>query len=331
MKSTNIAVAISLIVMGSAVADERDWSGLIAAIEKNTEEALTVPLPPGTTVISGYDCPILSTDVDALDEELKLTASETDDSIALHGPWGLPASSEEFPLLAHREYLILHDEVMRQPALAHYRLTRSDVRKRTRESCFREDERVAADNRGTLADYNEPIFERGHLVPRADMNRSRNVMINTFLLSNIMPQKPDFNGGVWRTLESLVRTWARSKGDIIVVTGPIYDFDGDNARDDDVDRVRPKGRVGIPSHFFKIVLHERDSGFIEAIAVRLPHTGNEVPEGLSYDKELKIIEDSLVSIDDIEEQTGFDFFPEMEAAKQSAVERSIASGVWRND
>ncbi len=331
MKKISFVLAISLLIAGVVRAEDRDWSRLINAIEENTEEALTIPPPPGTTVISGYDCPISDSDVDALDDELRLTANETDDSISLHGPWGLPSASGDFPLLVHREYLILHDEVMRQPALAHYRLTRSDVRSRTRETCFREDERVANNNRGTLADYDEPIFERGHLVPRADMNRSRNVMINTFLLSNIMPQQPDFNGGVWRTLESLVRTWARSKGDIIVVTGPIYDYDGDDERDDDVDRVRPKDRVGIPSHFFKIVLHERPSGFIDAIAVRLPHTGDEVPEGLDYDEELEIIEDALVSIDDIEAQTGFDLFPDMETAKQRVVERSIASGVWLDD
>lgn len=331
MRTITCAVTISLLIAGVAKAQDRDWSSLIKAIEDNTEEALTVPPPPGTTVISGYDCPISDSDVDALDEELQLTANETEDSIALHGPWGLPASAGDFPLLVHREYLILHDDVMRQPALAHYRLTRSDVRSRTRETCFREDERIAGDNRGTLADYDEPIFERGHLVPRADMNRSRNVMINTFLLSNIMPQQPDFNGGVWRTLESLVRTWARSKGDIIVVTGPIYDYDSDDVRDNDVDRVRPKDRVGIPSHFFKIVLHERPSGFVEAIAVRLPHTGDEVPEDLEYEEELEIIEDALVSIDDIEAQTGFDLFPDMEATKQKAVERSIAPGVWSDD
>ena len=331
MKLKVFAAAILPFIASAAIADDRDWSGLITAIEENTEDALTIPPAPGTTVSSGVDCRISDSDVDALDDDLLLTASESDDSIALHGPWGLPTTSGDYPLLVHREYLILHDEIMRQPALAQYRLTRSDVRRRTRETCFREDERIADDNRGTLADYDEPIFERGHLIPRADMNRSRNVMINTFLLSNIMPQQPDFNGGVWKTLESLIRTWARSKGDIIVVTGPIYDFDGDGARDNDVDRVRPNDRVGIPSHFFKVVLHERPSGFIETIAVRLPHSGAEVPEGLDFDEELDIIEDALVSIDDIEAQTGFDLFPDMEAAKQRAVERSIAPGIWHDD
>ena len=41
------------------------------------------------------------------------------------------------------------------------------------------------------------------------------------MLSNISPQDPDFNRGIWRDLEARVRDWADLHGEVFVVTGPV--------------------------------------------------------------------------------------------------------------
>ena len=112
--------------------------------------------------------------------------------------------------------------------------------------------------------------------------------------------------------------------------GPFFDRDSDQSREapTDVERVKPRNNLGLPTHFFKIILYVRDSGFIDAIAVRLPHKENLFPQGTQMEEKLEFIEKNITSIDEIEAVTGYDFFPNMQQAQQAAVERAIASGLW---
>ena len=43
----------------------------------------------------------------------------------------------------------------------------------------------------------------------------------TFLTSNISPQKHDFNAGIWNRLEQKTRYWANKYNGVYVVTGGI--------------------------------------------------------------------------------------------------------------
>ena len=65
-------------------------------------------------------------------------------------------------------------------------------------------------------------YDRGHLAPAADFQENPAGMSHSFYTSNIVPQNPDNNRGVWARLERNVRAWARQKGTLYVVTGPIY-------------------------------------------------------------------------------------------------------------
>ena len=75
-------------------------------------------------------------------------------------------------------------------------------------------------------DYEEPTFDRGHMVPNADMVRSEAAMINTYMFSNMVPQHGRFNRQIWSRLERHVRDWAMTRENIYVVTGAIFDRDG---------------------------------------------------------------------------------------------------------
>ena len=86
------------------------------------------------------------------------------------------------------------------------------------------------------------------------MNRSESAMINTFMFTNMAPQiGVGFNRGLWRHFESRVRKWARDHREVYVITGSIFDRDGDGVRDDDADKeVTESGsEVGVPSHFLR--------------------------------------------------------------------------------
>jgi len=71
------------------------------------------------------------------------------------------------------------------------------------------------------ADYKNSGYDRGHLAPAADMCYSYQTMVESFYLSNISPQTPSFNRGIWEKLEQQVRQWAIDDKAVYVVTGTI--------------------------------------------------------------------------------------------------------------
>lgn len=100
------------------------------------------------------------------------------------------------------------------------------------------------------ADYarNPYGLDRGHMAPSADFRWSREANAQTFCLTNVCPQDRTLNGGLWLELEQRCRAWAKRYGATVhVVCGPL--FHG-------AVRTIGKGRVAVPSAFFKAVLIE---------------------------------------------------------------------------
>ncbi|KKK52962.1 hypothetical protein LCGC14_3099610, partial [marine sediment metagenome] len=73
----------------------------------------------------------------------------------------------------------------------------------------------------TLSDYKGSGYDRGHIIPAADMKWSPDAMSASFFMSNMSPQDPSFNRGIWKKLEEQVREWAVGNREIYVVTGPV--------------------------------------------------------------------------------------------------------------
>lgn len=315
-------------------AQESRFTSLLEQTEAVSDDALHIP-PAAASALVGQNCEVSVAEKEAFNALLPLNSADKNAAKKRHAPWGIPVAATAQPreeILHHNEYIINHNGDLKLPTYASYQLDRSEVVSRTRVNCFRKDIRLDDANSSTLDDYDEPVFDRGHLVPRADMNRSQSAMINTFVLSNMMPQHDQFNRGVWRKFESTIRAWAKLKGSVHVVTGAVFDKEtplGERDKDEDADRVRPLKQLAIPTHFYKIVLHQKISGYIEAIAILLPHTDNEFPMSKEPWEKLAYMEDNITSIDEIEAVTGYDFFPEMPDAQEVAVERSIASGLWQ--
>jgi len=125
---------------------------------------------------------------------------------------------------------------------------------------FRSDQRIPWHFRPGLKDYRRSKFDRGHLVPSANQNSSDIQNSETFLLSNMSPQRPNFNRQIWRNLESAVRD-LNDKSSILetyVITGPVFDY---------VEKIQTIGSkdkfgidVPIPSHFYKSILAEQKNG-----------------------------------------------------------------------
>lgn len=261
------------------------------------------------------------------DKKLWLNKRDTTAAIDRHLPWGLPesnASDGSIQVLAQRDYVIGYDLELRVPLWTAHRLNAKGLGKSERVDCFRRDPRIDAPAASLPSDYREPIFDQGHLTPNGDMSTGLVPVINSFVMSNMAPQFCQFNRGVWQILESLIRIWVKDNGPLYVVTGSVFDHDGNGRPDANADVPRMKStnsktRVAVPSHFFKIVIHQKDDGTVDALAFLMPHDQTDV----AGDEAIQYLERNLKSIEDIEAVVGVKLFPAVEGNYPPK-----ATGLW---
>jgi len=262
----------------------------------------------------------------AYDELLKLSDHEKKEVETLHLPYGTPIVLDDEILLHQDEFIINYNQKHRVPMWVAYKLDLSLFNYNLdRKDCFRRDIRLSQDISPICDDYDEPVYDRGHMVPAADLKVSQAAIVNSTILSNIAPQHDKFNRYTWRYLEDYVRDVAKTNGIIYVITGSVFDRDEDFNIDaaTTFDLVQNE-RVAVPTHFYKILVHERPNGFIETLTVLLPHEDESVP----YQESPQYFKNHLLKINDIEKVTGYDFFTELEDRKEYAVENYKAEDLW---
>jgi endonuclease G len=111
-----------------------------------------------------------------------------------------------------------------------------------RVNVFHPDAHLASGDRAELADYVRSGYDRGHLSPSGDQPTAA-TQADSFSLANMAPQNPGLNRGPWEQLESAVRDRAQ-RSPLYVITG--VRFVGATIQ-------TLKGRVGIPTTFYKLV------------------------------------------------------------------------------
>ncbi|MBC7655437.1 MAG: DNA/RNA non-specific endonuclease, partial [Oligoflexus sp.] len=150
------------------------------------------------------------------------------DSIPLHNINGtnitkleLPKTNSKDKIITHTGYSLLYNETHEQANWIAYELTKAETNKLfKRTNKFIPDTKVKT---GTASDkdYEGSGYDRGHLAPASDMGWSSIAMAESFYYSNMSPQTPSFNRGIWKNLEGLVRTWAVENNSIYIATGPV--------------------------------------------------------------------------------------------------------------
>ena len=160
----------------------------------------------------------------------------------------------------------------------------------------------------THRDYSYSGYDRGHMCPAADQKWSEEAMNDCFVMANMCPQDHNLNAGAWQTLENKERQWAQRDGNLIIIAGPIYEA-GDTKRIGDAG-------VRVPSAFFKAFL----APYLDkprAIAFVYPNMAS--PGNMK---------DYAMTIDDLEEITGFDFFPALPDEIENEVEAVYSFTDW---
>lgn len=263
------------------------------------------------------------------DKHLYLNKRDKDVAVSAHLPWGIPQSvhaTTSEKLLVQRDYVINYDEDLLIPVWTAERIIAGQLGKeKDRINCFRADPRIKKSVASLPADYDEPIFDQGHMTPNGNMTMSTNSVINSFIMSNMTPQYCQLNRGVWQILEKMVRHWAAENKTVYVITGSIIDWDGNGQKDDKSQVKRMKSnsgnrRVAIPSHLYKIVVSKRSDDSLNVLAIILPHNQTD----LDGEEAVKYIATHIRSIADVEKVTGLKFFPALDKSRHEAA----APNIW---
>lgn len=219
----------------------------------------------------------------------------------------LPKTNATDKIIAHTGYSLLYNETHEQANWVAYNLTIEETNK-----LFERTDKFIADPKvktGTASnkDYEDSGYDRGHLAPASDMGWSSTTMAESFFYSNMSPQIPSFNRGIWKKLEELVRTWAIENKSVYVVTGPVL-----------TNGLPTIGlnKVSIPNYYYKVVLDYSEPD-IKGIGFVLPNIGSK--EQLEY---------YAVPIDSVEKITGIDFFPLLEDEEEALIERTLCIACW---
>lgn len=212
-------------------------------------------------------------------------------------------------VIRHEGYTVSYNSEYRIANWVAYELTSHEAvsRKSERSNKFVPDPMV----KGATAlneDYTRTGYDRGHLAPAGDMRWSAKAMRESFYLSNICPQKPGLNRGIWKELEEQSRLWAKENGSLLVATGPVIEAD--------MKRLG-KNRVAIPKRFYKVICMNFN-GKVEGVGF--------IFENRDYGK--KSLKSMMMSIDEVEQQVGIDFFHSMPDDVERAMESRVNPGSW---
>lgn len=218
-----------------------------------------------------------------------------------------PSLLDSSQFVDHNFFCLEYDESNEQARWTHYLMTRKMTKSvADRTDRFLEDPNVKTGS-ATDADYKASGFDRGHLVPAGDMAFSEESMSASFYYSNMSPQVPAFNRGIWKKLETLVRYWAFTYDSMYVVSGPLFK--------DSVTYIGPN-KVGVPAAYFKSVF-VKTAGRTQMIGFIIPNEAS--------DKDLMHY---MVSVDEIENQSGIDLYQGLDLNLQKRLEPIVMKKLW---
>ena len=219
----------------------------------------------------------------------------------------LPAFTPSDIIVKHLAYTLSYNEKHEQANWVAYELTAEETQKGvTRSNDFRPDNEVMSGS-ATNADYQGSGYDRGHMAPAADMSWSVQSMEESFLYSNMSPQVPGFNRGIWKKMEERVRQWAVENKDIYVVTGPVLTGN--------LPTIGPD-KVSVPRYYYKVILDYREPE-LKGIAFIMPNASSTMP-----------LQSFAVPIDSVEHVTGINFFPALPDKQEQALEKTICISCW---
>lgn len=213
-------------------------------------------------------------------------------------------------VLFNRAYVVGYCDARENPAWVAYRLmdVSGDPSVADRPDQFETDPRTIA--RVEHKDYTGSGYDRGHMAPNYGIARcfGAEAQTETFLMSNIVPQKHELNAGPWKDLEMReAMNYTGRFHEVWVIDGPL--FHGPEER--------MRSGVPIPTAFYKIQVDEHEG--------RLRMQAFIMPQDADGGSSLNVM---MTSVDEIERLSGLDFFPDLDDTVENALEAAVPARAW---
>jgi endonuclease G len=214
-------------------------------------------------------------------------------------------------ILKNEGFIVGYDEKRRNPAWVAYKVRSCISGKRLvcyiglkRPTRFMVDYRTITQVKAK--EYNKSKYDRGHMAPNhaIALHYGKSAQQETFLMSNVIPQRPSLNRGVWKEIEHAISDdYAERLEEVWVFVGPIYD-------PKIPDKFLKRTGIEIPDRFYAVVLDEL-KGRPRAMAFVVPQSVSVNVDPSQF----------LVPVDEVEKQSGFDFFSGLDDSREEKMER----------
>jgi endonuclease G len=188
--------------------------------------------------------------------------------------------------LCKTNYAVIHKCSVKAPAAVFEHITPQAISgPAKRQDDFRPDSEVHEQCRATLSDYAGNLYDRGHMSAAGNNTQTREIMSESFFLSNMVPQTPNNNRGIWRILEMQIRDQVKESGQsLYVVSGGIYD----------PGHLKIGNGVGVPTRLYKIIINKQTG---RVTAFLMPNSALPVADLLKYQ----------TTVEEVETATGMKF------------------------
>ncbi len=245
-----------------------------------------------------------------------ITIALPDDWPADKTSFGLPAyqsrpAQKNLQILSRKGFVVGYAPAWKHPSWAMYHIERESfnptIKERPRHFSEDLDLRSPSPRHG---DYSRSGYDRGHCVPNFAMAayHGRGAQLQTFLLSNIAPQRPDLNQGPWVEVEQrIANDLTKRYGALSIIVGAIPSKP----------TKRLKSGIEIPKGFYQIIYTVKDN-ILRVVALYMP-------QSITRDAPVRAY---FVSIDKIEALSGLDFFPHLPQALQKELESQEGNRFW---
>ena len=205
-------------------------------------------------------------------------------------------------ILVKKGFVLLYDENKKVPLWVSYHLKKQYLEKVIKPLySYGPDPQLIKGKRAEIDDYKNSIYIRCRLAPLENMSRNKEVMKDACYFSNVCPMDKDLYFNCWKKIEKKIRDFVKQGNDVWVVTGPLF-------TQKDIKKIG-RNKIFVPTHFYKVILYQRKDKSFGASAYIFENK-----------KSKKITENNIVSIDDIEKITDFDFFSLLPEYVQNLVE-----------
>lgn len=238
-----------------------------------------------------------------------------------HSSWLNPSHATTGTTI--RNFSVLFDTLNRVPYWVAYPMHPLFLASGNRTDAWEYDPLIPKNVQPNLySGWQSSTINRGHLLASADRSATRELNKTTFYFTNMVPQNSTMNGGTWVDLEERVRYWSRQTtayDTLFVVTGAIlprspqpysyiYDTNGN--------------RSVVPGHLYKALLRKsKTTGNYSSIAFIMENAAT----GISYSDDR-----SVTSVQQLESETGFTFFPNLpEEVAETVKQNSALSPHWK--